>query len=351
VTATSTRPGCSPITWIVPTLIAACLTSNVPVAAADPHITAAVRIPGTGQILTAGPEGVNAPGFRTSQSVVHDLAFSPDQHRLTVAGGAPGESGQVELFAWPAGPQPDDPDASRPAEPLWTAQTHADVVYSVDWARDGHLLAVAGHDPVCVLLDAATGTVRSRLSGHSRGLTAVRFAGLESQTLITASLDGSIRVWGVASGRCERTLAQHTGPVTGLAVRPQTDGDGSPPFLVSISSDRTVRFWQPTIGRLVRFARLPVQPLAVVWSPDGRYAIVSGADGRVRLIDPDTAQIDRDLPGIPGRAWCLTVDPEGASVVVAGERGQSVRVLLDEPDSPATSARGPIPVASPAFRK
>jgi WD40 repeat protein len=100
-------------------------------------------------------------------------------------------------------------------------------------------------------------------------------------------------------------------------------------MLASVSDDRTVRFWQPTIGRMVRFVRLEgAVPLAVAWMPAGEAIVASCTDGRVRLVDPDTVNVLHDLPAIEGWAYSIAVHPQGREVVVGGEEGQLRRVVL-----------------------
>ena len=67
-------------------------------------------------------------------------------------------------------------------------------------------------------------------------------------------MDQSLRVWDQSSGAIVRVLDNHTDEVRDLAPRPRGEGL---PMIASAAADRTVRLWQPTIGRLVRFARLP----------------------------------------------------------------------------------------------
>ena len=126
------------------------------------------------------------------------------------------------------------------------------------------------------------------------------------------------------SGEPIRSFANHTRPVTDLAVRPGRDAK-APPTLVSVSEDRTVRLWQPTVGRLVRFARLDTVPLAVAWSRDGGRIFTACKDGRLRVLDPDTMDVTETLAGIDGVAYCLAVAPDGR-VLVGGQNGQVKRI-------------------------
>lgn len=104
-------------------------------------------------------------------------------------------------------------------------------------------------------------------------------------------------------------------------------GEGLP-MVASISEDRTVRLWQPTIGRMVRFARLESAPLAVTWIPDGSRLVVACEDGKVRIIDPDTVTVERVIPAISGWAYTLAVHPDGTRAIVGGRGGQMKQISI-----------------------
>jgi hypothetical protein len=87
-------------------------------------------------------------------------------------------------------------------------------------------------------------------------------------------------------------------------------------MVVSIGADRTVRIWQPTVGRMVRLSRLESPPLAVTWARSGASIAVACTDGHVRLIDPDTAVISRDIHALTA-ALGLASAPDGALVSAA----------------------------------
>jgi WD40 repeat protein len=124
-----------------------------------------------------------------------------------------------------------------------------------------------------------------------------------------------------------RSLDNHVGQVQGLALRPGT-GTDAPPVVASISADRTVRLWQPTIGRMVRFTKVASEPLSVTWSPDGSRLLAGCADGRLRILDPDTGAILGEQPGLTGWLYTLAVPPSGRELLAAGE-GRVQRLVLE----------------------
>ena len=99
-------------------------------------------------------------------------------------------------------------------------------------------------------------------------------------------------------------------------------------MIASVSNDRTVRLWQPTIGRMVRFARLDSIPLAIVWLPTGSRFAVACEDGHIRLIDPDSLEIQHNIRAVEGWAYSIAFHPTDGSLLVAGQQGQLNRVVL-----------------------
>ena len=99
-------------------------------------------------------------------------------------------------------------------------------------------------------------------------------------------------------------------------------------MVASVSDDRTVRLWQPTIGRMVRFARLNSRPLDVGWLPVGSRIVVTCSDGHLRLVDPVEVKVTKDLPAVEGWAYSLAVHPSDGSVVVGGSAGRLRRVSV-----------------------
>jgi WD40 repeat protein len=299
-------------------------------AQAAPPITCAVFAADGEQVIVGSQLGLevrswpqleNSRRIATRLTNVHDLAFSPSGDALAAVGGRPGEVGELEIFAWPSG------------EALAHRKLGPDLLYAVAWLNDERL--VAGGEAGMLLVVKKTGEGLSEAAGHSRGVldVAVLPGGGGARMIVSASCDFTLRLWSEveATGMLDgaRTLTQHAGAAQSLAVRPRTEDEiakNAAAVLASAGDDRTVRFWQPAIGRQIRFARLPSPALAIDWEPSGQWLLAACADGKLRVVDYRTVEIAREIPAIEGWAYAIAAHPDGERALVAGEGGQVVSI-------------------------
>ena len=115
------------------------------------------------------------------------------------------------------------------------------------------------------------------------------------------------------AGQEPTSLRGHGSDVTGLAFT--IDGR----FLVSCSSDKTVRLWDFTEGReLACYRRHEHSVRSVAFSPDGSRLASAGADGTVRLGDTHGAQETGRLRGHVGEVTSLAFSLDGRMSVFRG---------------------------------
>jgi WD40 repeat protein len=287
----------------------------VPLAgAAEPPIVATAFAPDGKTVIIGSQRGVQrrswpdlAPleALPCKMSHVHDVALSPHGNLLAAVGGSPAESGSLQLFRWPDGTSLD------------IFQLAGDVFYQVAWREDGRQLALAGSDGRVVLVDGE-GQITRELVGHSRSVMGVTYLN-RSPYLVSVGLDQTVRVWDTTSGKSLRQMNHHTRAVRDVAARPNDESGRH--LLATASDDGTVRLWWPVVGRLVRFARLESPALAIAWSPDGSHLLAACRDGHLRVIDPDTVKILKDIPISDGWAHTVTAAPQHRSAVVGGAGG------------------------------
>ena len=298
------------------------LITNV-ASAAKPPITAVAFEPDGTSVVAVSQSGLHICGWpkldrqrtiKASASNLHCVAFSPSGKQLAVGGGYPSEEGIVEVFSWPKG------------KSVAKFDDHYDSVRSVVWQDDVRLLSASIDREVKLWdLEKKANSVLT-LKGHSRSVDALCLV-KNGKTLVSSGVDQSVRVWDMESGELIRSLNQHTKPVHALAVRPAEAGL---PMVASAAGDRTIRFWQPTIGRMVRYVRLESEPLNISWTNDGARILAACVDGHVRVIDPVEVTVTQDLPAIDGWAYAIATHPKERSVAVGGTNGQIQRIELLE---------------------
>jgi WD40 repeat protein len=265
-----------------------------------------LRAPATGAALDAIP----CAGMR-----ITTLAFSPDGKLLAVGGGTPGEKGEVRLFDWP--------------QKKWLGAfvVNADIITGVAFSPDGQRLASA-----CADHAARVHTIEDRgqrlggplvLTGHTGPVQAVAFSP-DGKLMVTASMDRAIKVW--SDGKLQRSLGQHTDAIHCLAFRPLAEGQ---PNCATAGDDRTVRIWQPAIGRMVRIVRGHKEPvLALAFAPDGRSLFSAGQEGIVRQIDAGSDIVLSQWQASSDWIHHLAISPDGRHVATGDWAGRvSVKAI------------------------
>jgi WD40 repeat protein len=114
------------------------------------------------------------------------------------------------------------------------------------------------------------------LSGHGHEIFALAFSP-DGKILASGSLDNTIRLWDVSTGRQLRVLNGHTGTVNGVAFSP----DGK--CLASGSDDTTAKVWDVSSGSLLQTLYDHTESVtSVAFSPDGTM-LATGSYDKMQL--------------------------------------------------------------------
>ena len=204
--------------------------------------------------------------------------------------------------------------------PLLVLAGHAAVVRAVAFLPDGNQVISASNDGTLRLWDVQLGRQIRTFAGHSGAVTSLALAAAGDRAL-SGGEDGSLRVWQVATGQLVRQLAARGGAVLKVALAPNGR------LALSRSAGGTVQLWDLDSGRELRALDVaPRRLVAVAFSPDGRLAItgrnieVAGTvvNGRASLWDVETGREVQSLGGFGSEIESITFSPDGRRALTAG---------------------------------
>ncbi|MBV7333122.1 WD40 repeat domain-containing protein, partial [Chloroflexi bacterium TSY] len=177
-----------------------------------------------------------------------------------------------------------------------TLSGHTDSVFSVAFSPDGQMLVSGSMDKTVRLWDVQSGRCLKTLSDHSTSVLCVA----------SGDADATIKLWDVQTGMCLKTLLGHTSWIRAMVFRPipnstvhwQTALEGTAcsqgvrddvQLLASGGDDQTVRLWDVQTGKCLKI--LPnhdFSALSVDFTPEGQMLASSNGNEMINLWDVET---------------------------------------------------------------
>ncbi|MBL9147667.1 MAG: protein kinase [Phycisphaerae bacterium] len=278
------------------------------------------------RILTAANEpsvrvwdaatGASVATCATLGGNVLSATFTPDGSRV-VAGD---RTGMVHLF-----------DASS-GRALARLRGHVDGVTSLATAPRGATIASASADMTLRLWDPAAldegpgvplGDVV--LKGHREPVVAAAFGGAPGNEVVTASRDGTIRIWNRYTGAEEARFEIELAPVVALDI----SADGRFALVGTPRGPR--RLWDLVARSLVHVDERPAPALAAlkILSVDPLRYVIVAADRTMLLADPQGIAPWSGASGVGTSAAVWDVSPDGARAIVSDGRAVDVCELAN----------------------
>ncbi|WP_406314464.1 protein kinase [Streptosporangium sp. NBC_01639] len=248
---------------------------------------------------------------------------------LTRARAIPGyqRSPQV-LTAWRALGRHTVRTGLRAAWPTTTFSGHRIYVDSVVISTDGTIAVSSGGDGTIRIWDVAGGACERVLEGHSTMVNDISLSA-DTQHVLSAGHDGKLQLWHIGTGECLRVMFASTHDATSARFY-----DGGRRALAAV--DGRLQFWDLADGRLLRTIEDCGLAHSIWVSPDERVAATVGRSKRIMLWDLGRRRRLRTLEGHDDQVSSVSMSADGRFVVVCGPgcirlwdvaSGECVRVL------------------------
>ena len=188
--------------------------------------------------------------------------------------------------------------------------------WGLAYSPDGSILAGSAEDQGAkssiFVWDLATHKATG-LGPPATPATHLRFTP-DGNSLVAKGMDGTIRVWDLAS-QLERTaITANTSYLASISVSP----DGQ--TVASAGAERYLRFWSVASGKEVaRFKGHLKAILGIAFHPNGRYVVTSDSGGSIFLWDIQSGQAIAQFKGHHGKVWAVAFRPDGKELATAGE--------------------------------
>jgi WD40 repeat protein len=211
-----------------------------------------------------------------------------------------------------------------------TLDAHIKQINMVGYSPDNKLLVTASDDGTAKIWDGQTYKPRATLAGHSQCINEFAFAP-DGRWLATASCDGTVKLWDMTSYRELATLDEFGEPVRCLAVSPDgktvAAGVGANNTILE-QSHGAITLWD------VESHSRKSEPIdhgshvkSVAFSPDGTKMVTAAGDYVRVWSTEDGSEIGR---AVQFEAKCVRYSKDGSTLVSAGGIGPPTVIIWDQ---------------------
>src|SRR5919199_1202241 len=143
----------------------------------------------------------------------------------------------------------------------------------------------------------------------------------DGQTLISGSVDDTIKLWNLDTGDTIGTIGEHSDSVTSIADSLALTPDGQ--AIASGSDDNTIKLWQLSTGELLNTFIHPRGVNSVAISPDGQTLVSGSSDNTVKLWNLVTSELISTLEGHTRDVNTVAISPNG-KIIASGSSDSTI---------------------------
>jgi len=198
-------------------------------------------------------------------------------------------------------------------------EAHADYIRSLEVHPTLPFVLSASDDMTIKLWDWDRGFDCTQIfEGHAHYVMQVKFNPKDTNTFASASLDRSIKVWGLGSHTPHYTLEGHERGVNCIDYYPS----GDKPYILSGADDQTVKIWDYQTKSIVHSLDGHTNNVcAVMFHPKLPIIASASEDGTVRIWQSTTYRAETALNYGMERAWALAASANSNKLAIGFDEG------------------------------
>jgi WD40 repeat protein len=244
--------------------------------------------------------------LRGHRDYVNSVSFSSDSNRIVSASGGYGTENAILIWNAKTGGK------------LRRLSGHKSFVKSVTFSPDGSCILSASVDKTIRVWEVDSGKKVFSIRGHNNGLAAAFSP--DGSCIVSGGHDRTIRIWEAKTGKHIRSLIGHEDTVNDVSYSPDSQR------IVSAGHDRTIRIWDAATGRELRCLRGHEESVAsIAYTPDGTRILSGSWDGTIRLWRAEGGEALRGLTGHRHNILCESFSPDGGCITTSSADG-TIRV-------------------------
>jgi WD40 repeat protein len=208
-----------------------------------------------------------------------------------------------------------------PIAPDWklkaTLLGHTSTVWSVAFFPDSRRLVTASEDGSIRMWDVITATQLKEVSGSQGSVSDIAVS--PDGTLIAACIDSEessvVKIWDAVTLKLLHTLAGHEKGIFVIVFSP----DGR--LLASGARDKSIKLWNVRTGQLVRTLEGHTDAVtSLAFTPNGKWLFTASAedDKTIKLWEVGSGKLLRTQTGHEEWVTALAISPDGATLVSGG---------------------------------
>jgi len=201
-------------------------------------------------------------------------------------------------------------------------------VHGVDFSPDGTRILTASSDGTARVWDATTGALRFTCKGHTAFVLSAKYSS-DGRRIVTTSADHSVRVWNATTGAAELVLSGHKATALTAGFSPDSKQ------IVSGGGDNLVKIWD--LEKEGGEARLALKGHtgmvnSATFSSDGKRIVSASWDKTAKVWDSRTGEVVCTLRGHTAMLFSSAFSPDGKWVVTGSGDGTAILWELDSGD-------------------